>query len=272
MVRVARYVTDNFFLSPVLDEMVRNNEDVPHEPLCVPDDPLESIHVYPMEDIQLLLELVVDSSPGSPSPPPAPTSSAVQLTELSQREDTKEAARGRPKKKREENTTTVLRKRGRPRKHTGVNCSVAKPEKRERVVEKRERVVKDYLTNLDSLPADGESENATDVFHSRGIPKKKRNNTRRSHASHHAWSLNLPVLTLESSMQSSMQSSSERSSSSEDLSPESTEDLSPESTDASRRCARCMAEDTPQWRAGPDGPGTLCNACGIRYKTGRLML
>ncbi|KAI3901982.1 hypothetical protein MKX01_040385 [Papaver californicum] len=27
---------------------------------------------------------------------------------------------------------------------------------------------------------------------------------------------------------------------------------------------------TPQWRAGPLGPKTLCNACGVRYKSGRL--
>ncbi|KAK6136173.1 hypothetical protein DH2020_030064 [Rehmannia glutinosa] len=28
--------------------------------------------------------------------------------------------------------------------------------------------------------------------------------------------------------------------------------------------------ETPQWRAGPMGPKTLCNACGVRYKSGRL--
>ncbi|CAA6660983.1 unnamed protein product [Spirodela intermedia] len=29
--------------------------------------------------------------------------------------------------------------------------------------------------------------------------------------------------------------------------------------------------DDPQWRAGPMGPKTLCNACGVRYKSGRLV-
>ncbi|KAI4338151.1 hypothetical protein L6164_016497 [Bauhinia variegata] len=38
-----------------------------------------------------------------------------------------------------------------------------------------------------------------------------------------------------------------------------------------RKCEHCGAEKTPQWRAGPLGPKTLCNACGVRYKSGRLV-
>ncbi|KAL4388383.1 hypothetical protein GQ457_09G019020 [Hibiscus cannabinus] len=38
-----------------------------------------------------------------------------------------------------------------------------------------------------------------------------------------------------------------------------------------RKCQHCGAEKTPQWRAGPFGPKTLCNACGVRYKSGRLV-
>ncbi|CAD5164028.1 unnamed protein product [Musa acuminata subsp. malaccensis] len=38
-----------------------------------------------------------------------------------------------------------------------------------------------------------------------------------------------------------------------------------------RCCGHCRAEETPQWRAGPEGPKTLCNACGVRYKSGRLV-
>ncbi|RWW60975.1 hypothetical protein BHE74_00031983 [Ensete ventricosum] len=38
-----------------------------------------------------------------------------------------------------------------------------------------------------------------------------------------------------------------------------------------RRCLHCQADKTPQWRAGPMGPKTLCNACGVRYKSGRLV-
>ncbi|KAJ1687390.1 hypothetical protein LUZ63_018780 [Rhynchospora breviuscula] len=41
-------------------------------------------------------------------------------------------------------------------------------------------------------------------------------------------------------------------------------------TTAVRRCMHCQIEKTPQWRAGPMGPKTLCNACGVRYKSGRL--
>ncbi|XP_027159703.1 GATA transcription factor 5-like [Coffea eugenioides] len=38
----------------------------------------------------------------------------------------------------------------------------------------------------------------------------------------------------------------------------------------SRRCSHCQVNKTPQWRTGPLGPKTLCNACGVRYKSGRL--
>lgn len=38
-----------------------------------------------------------------------------------------------------------------------------------------------------------------------------------------------------------------------------------------RKCSHCEAEETPQWREGPLGPKTLCNACGVRYKSGRLV-
>lgn len=37
-----------------------------------------------------------------------------------------------------------------------------------------------------------------------------------------------------------------------------------------RRCTHCGASKTPQWRAGPYGQKTLCNACGVKYKAGRL--
>eukprot|EP00250_Pteridium_aquilinum_P007320 c17064_g1_i1 orf=1-1407(-) len=37
-----------------------------------------------------------------------------------------------------------------------------------------------------------------------------------------------------------------------------------------RRCTHCLSQKTPQWRAGPEGPKTLCNACGVRFKSGRL--
>lgn len=42
-------------------------------------------------------------------------------------------------------------------------------------------------------------------------------------------------------------------------------------THMTRRCVHCGATKTPQWRAGPAGQKTLCNACGVRFKAGRLV-
>ena len=30
-------------------------------------------------------------------------------------------------------------------------------------------------------------------------------------------------------------------------------------------CLQCGTTTTPQWRRGPEGRRTLCNACGVRY-------
>lgn len=46
---------------------------------------------------------------------------------------------------------------------------------------------------------------------------------------------------------------------------------SPTAEGGVRRCTHCASEKTPQWRTGPLGPKTLCNACGVRYKSGRLV-
>ncbi|KAF7828925.1 GATA transcription factor 5-like [Senna tora] len=40
---------------------------------------------------------------------------------------------------------------------------------------------------------------------------------------------------------------------------------------APRRCTHCGVHKTPQWRTGPLGAKTLCNACGVRFKSGRLL-
>ncbi|KAF8406498.1 hypothetical protein HHK36_008587 [Tetracentron sinense] len=42
-------------------------------------------------------------------------------------------------------------------------------------------------------------------------------------------------------------------------------------TQPQRRCSHCHVQKTPQWRTGPLGAKTLCNACGVRYKSGRLL-
>ncbi|KAJ8770837.1 hypothetical protein K2173_021752 [Erythroxylum novogranatense] len=38
--------------------------------------------------------------------------------------------------------------------------------------------------------------------------------------------------------------------------------------DPNKRCTNCFcgARDTPMWRRGPQGPKTLCNACGIKFR------
>lgn len=30
-------------------------------------------------------------------------------------------------------------------------------------------------------------------------------------------------------------------------------------------CHNCGTIESPEWRRGPDGPFTLCNACGLRF-------
>ncbi|KAJ3142110.1 blue light receptor [Geranomyces variabilis] len=42
------------------------------------------------------------------------------------------------------------------------------------------------------------------------------------------------------------------------------------STSSELRCLRCDGKDTPMWRRGPDGPKTLCNACGVKFMLGKL--
>jgi hypothetical protein len=42
-------------------------------------------------------------------------------------------------------------------------------------------------------------------------------------------------------------------------------------TQVDRCCSHCGVQETPQWRAGPHPTKKLCNACGVRYKAGRLL-
>ncbi|KAJ2840473.1 hypothetical protein FBU31_000385 [Coemansia sp. 'formosensis'] len=39
----------------------------------------------------------------------------------------------------------------------------------------------------------------------------------------------------------------------------------------SRKCSYCGCSETPIWRRGPGGTGTLCNACGVRWKLGKIL-
>ncbi|KAJ2903420.1 hypothetical protein GGI21_004432, partial [Coemansia aciculifera] len=38
-----------------------------------------------------------------------------------------------------------------------------------------------------------------------------------------------------------------------------------------RKCSYCGCNETPIWRRGPGGTGTLCNACGVRWKLGKIL-
>ncbi|ORX57541.1 hypothetical protein DM01DRAFT_313597 [Hesseltinella vesiculosa] len=38
-----------------------------------------------------------------------------------------------------------------------------------------------------------------------------------------------------------------------------------------RKCAYCGSKTTPMWRRGPEGAGTLCNACGVKWKHGKIL-
>ncbi|CAN4124192.1 unnamed protein product [Withania somnifera] len=38
-----------------------------------------------------------------------------------------------------------------------------------------------------------------------------------------------------------------------------------------KQCSHCGVQKTPLWRTGPLGAKTLCNACGVRFKSGRLL-
>uniref|UniRef100_A0A0E0M8C9 GATA-type domain-containing protein n=1 Tax=Oryza punctata TaxID=4537 RepID=A0A0E0M8C9_ORYPU len=37
------------------------------------------------------------------------------------------------------------------------------------------------------------------------------------------------------------------------------------------QCRHCGTAETTQWRHGPEGHRTLCNACGLRYRSGKLV-
>ena len=39
-----------------------------------------------------------------------------------------------------------------------------------------------------------------------------------------------------------------------------------------RLCLSCFCNSTPMWRRGPDGLASLCNACGVKFKAGRIVM
>ncbi|XP_014502491.1 GATA transcription factor 7 [Vigna radiata var. radiata] len=79
------------------------------------------------------------------------------------------------------------------------------------------------------------------------------------------WSLG-PLLSLPSSPSSCSSSSTEPPAKKQKKRAE----AQPVGAQVQRRCSHCQVQKTPQWRTGPLGAKTLCNACGVRYKSGRL--
>ncbi|KAI8555594.1 hypothetical protein RHMOL_Rhmol05G0184900 [Rhododendron molle] len=47
------------------------------------------------------------------------------------------------------------------------------------------------------------------------------------------------------------------------------ESLPEEMNEIKKFCCDCKTTKTPLWRAGPSGPKSLCNACGIRHRKKR---
>lgn len=40
---------------------------------------------------------------------------------------------------------------------------------------------------------------------------------------------------------------------------------------STKKCLYCGSKSTPMWRRGPQGAGTLCNACGVKWKHGKIL-
>jgi hypothetical protein len=116
------------------------------------------------------------------------------------------------------------------------------------------------------------------------FPVQTKARSKRARTGGRIWSLGSPGLT-ESSTTSSSSSSSCTSSSlpwviyTDDLFLKKPPVTKPKKKTASdggdaaqpRRCSHCHVQKTPQWRTGPNGAKTLCNACGVRFKSGRLL-
>lgn len=98
------------------------------------------------------------------------------------------------------------------------------------------------------------------------VPGKAR--SKRSRAAPWDWSSRLQLL----SPAKSQSESNNNNNASAPKASKTTPSKRRESTDTQgRKCLHCASEKTPQWRTGPMGPKTLCNACGVRYKSGRLV-
>ncbi|KAL0872458.1 hypothetical protein Bca101_022163 [Brassica carinata] len=83
------------------------------------------------------------------------------------------------------------------------------------------------------------------------VPVKPRSKRRRTNG--HIWSLVLPYSSLYTAVSSGKKKRGRPK------------------AETRRCCSHCGVQKTPQWRMGPLGAKTLCNACGVRFKSGRLL-
>ncbi|KAG5064987.1 hypothetical protein GYH30_008556 [Glycine max] len=98
------------------------------------------------------------------------------------------------------------------------------------------------------------------------ITTKARTVRNRKPSNSRMWSLGSPLLSLPSSPSSCSSSVREPPAKKQKKQAQ----AQPVGAQIQRRCSHCHVQKTPQWRTGPLGAKTLCNACGVRYKSGRL--
>lgn len=104
--------------------------------------------------------------------------------------------------------------------------------------------------------------NATMFRPQMSVPPKAR--SKRSRGAPAYWASRLSAVSPTPSTMSS-------SSNSDKIKVKSNNAVTTEGGNGSRKCLHCATDKTPQWRTGPMGPKTLCNACGMRYKSGRFV-
>ncbi|KAG6417111.1 hypothetical protein SASPL_119261 [Salvia splendens] len=106
------------------------------------------------------------------------------------------------------------------------------------------------------------------------VPAKAR--SKRSRSAPGSWSSRLVVVPASAAAIPALSSSSESNVSGAGAARKVGKAAGPKKRDGQdggewRKCLHCATDKTPQWRTGPMGPKTLCNACGVRYKSGRLV-
>ncbi|XP_068642789.1 GATA transcription factor 12-like [Aristolochia californica] len=99
------------------------------------------------------------------------------------------------------------------------------------------------------------------------VPGKAR--SKRSRAAPRSWSSRLLVLSPTTSSSESDVASNTGKKAGKSIPKK--KDTPENGSGEGRKCLHCATDKTPQWRTGPMGPKTLCNACGVRYKSGRLV-